>query len=122
MCYATERQLNELGSAVKEQNKARAKQLIDDLRKKIAEKADTAALKSAMDELRGALIVLQQDAQAAAAAAQAASAQAAGAQAGTAQGGGAGFGGGGGDAGSGGRNASRHQDDDDIVDVEVSAA
>ncbi|MBA3993498.1 MAG: molecular chaperone DnaK [Cyanobacteria bacterium DS2.3.42] len=109
MCYATERQLSELGGAVQEHNKARAKQLIDDLRKKIAERADTATLKSAMDELRGALVVLQQDAQSAAAA-QAAR-QTAGANApGSGQ---SGY------AGGANGNAS-HSQDDDIIDVEAA--
>ncbi len=115
MCYAIERQLTELGSFAAEHNKARAQMLVSEVRKKIEEKADTATLKSAMDELRGVLVVLQQDAQSAAA--QTSGAQAAGA--GHSSGAGAHQ-----HAGNGsgtGRNA-RHQEDDDIVDVEVSAA
>jgi hypothetical protein len=104
MCYMVERQLNELGSAVNEQNKAKAKLLVDELRKKIEEKASTATLKSSMDELRGALVLLQQDAAAAQANAQA-----------SAQGG---FGQGRSSSGSG----AHQNNDDDIVDVEVSAA
>ncbi|MCC6977082.1 MAG: molecular chaperone DnaK, partial [Candidatus Melainabacteria bacterium] len=62
LCYAIERQLQESGPAVKEQNKARVQLLISELRKKIEAKASTADLKSSMDELRGAIVVLQQDA------------------------------------------------------------
>ena len=117
MCYMIERQLNELGSSVKEQNKARAKMLIDDLRKKIEEKANTASLKSAMDELRGVLVILQQDA---------AAAQSSASPAGSAQGHPGGFGANawqnGANAGSSNGGGSSKHDDDDIVDVEVSAA
>lgn len=116
MCYMVERQLNELGAAVNEQNKAKAKLLVDELRKKVEEKAGTAALKSTMDELRGALVILQQDA---------AATQAAGAQS-SAHGGGqsAGFGGSQhfGNGGSNGGAKGSSNNDDDIVDVEVSAA
>lgn len=111
MCYMIERQLNEMGPAVKEQNKARAKMLIDELRKKIEEKAETASLKSTMDELRGAFVILQQDA----AAAQSAAAQ------GASQGAGPGAWQSGGASGNSGASSAKH-DDDDIVDVEVSAA
>lgn len=119
MCYMVERQLNELGAAVNEQNKAKAKLLVDELRKKVEEKAGTAALKSTMDELRGALVILQQDA---------AAAQAAGVQSsGHAGGQGAGFGGsqhfnGGPNGNSNGNAKGSSHNDDDIVDVEVSAA
>ncbi len=113
MCYMVERQLNELGSANNEQNKAKAKLLIDSLRKKIEEKSDAASLKSTMDELRGVLVIIQQDAAAAQSTARAGAAHS---------------------AKQGGNNccdsatacsdraSSRHQGDDDIVDVEVSAA
>ncbi len=105
LCYAIERQLQEMGTAVKEQNKARAGMLIAELRKKIEEKASTADLKTAMDELRGVIVVLQQDA---AAAQQAASSQS-------------------NNPGHfnehrGGSANSASRQDDDIVDVEVSAA
>lgn len=105
LCYAIERQLQEMGNAVKEQNKARAQMLVSELRKKIEEKAATADLKSAMDELRGVIVVLQQDA---AAAQQAASPQSANPSQFNEHRGGA------------ANNTSRQ--DDDIVDVEVSAA
>lgn len=106
LCYAIERQLQESGPAVKEQNKARVQLLISELRKKIEAKASTADLKSSMDELRGAIVVLQQDA---ASAQQAAAAQSV-------------------NPGSfheprgGGNGHNNSRQDDDIVDVEVSAA
>ena len=112
MCYMAERQLNELGSAVNEQNKAKAKLLVDELRKKIEEKASTSALKSSMDELRGTLVLLQQDA----AAAQGSAAHGQGASC-------AGAKGWQNSGNTGGANGnSRQHYDDDIVDVEVSAA
>lgn len=119
MCYMVERQLNELGAAVNEQNKAKAKLLVDELRKKVEEKATTAALKSTMDELRGALVILQQDAASAQAAAAQSSAHAGGQS--------AGFGGsqhfnGGPNGNSNGNAKGSSHNDDDIVDVEVSAA
>lgn len=106
LCYAIERQLQESGPAVKEQNKARVQLLISELRKKIEAKASTADLKSSMDELRGAIVVLQQDA---ASAQQAAAAQSVNPGSFHEQRG-----------GGNGHNNSRQ--DDDIVDVEVSAA
>ncbi len=112
MCYMVERQLKEMGSAISEQNRAKAKMLVDSLRKKVEDKSDTESLKSTMDELRGALVIIQQDAAAAQSAAQAGAGRAAA---------------GGNHCGDNAnscssRNASRHQADDDIVDVEVSAA
>lgn len=101
MCYSIDRQLNELGSAVSEENKARVKVLIDRLRNKVESKADTATLKSSMEEIRGALAMLQQEA---AAAQSAGSANRSGKTGGFAN-----------------SNHSQHNDDD-IVDVEVSAA
>jgi molecular chaperone DnaK len=62
MCYMVERQIAELGSAVPAETKSKADLLITDLRKKIEEKADTESLKSLMNDLRGVLIVLQQEA------------------------------------------------------------
>lgn len=101
MCYSIDRQLNELGSAVSEENKARVKVLLDQLRNKVESKADTATLKSSMEEIRGALAMLQQEA---AAAQSAGSANRSGKTGGFAN-----------------SNHSQHNDDD-IVDVEVSAA
>jgi molecular chaperone DnaK len=62
MCYQVEHQLKELGAAVSDGNKSKAEMLVADLRKKIEEKADSEALKNLMNELRGVLVVIQQDA------------------------------------------------------------
>ncbi|HEY9788474.1 MAG TPA: molecular chaperone DnaK [Candidatus Obscuribacterales bacterium] len=62
LCYMVEHQLRELGSKVSEQSKSRAQSLIDDLRKKIQEQADAENLKRLMNDLRGVLITMQQDA------------------------------------------------------------
>ncbi len=62
MCYMVERQLAEAGSAASAENKSKAEMLIADLRKKVEEKAGTDVLKNLMNELRGVLILLQQDA------------------------------------------------------------
>jgi molecular chaperone DnaK len=102
LCYTVEHQLNQLGTAVQQHNRARALMLIDDLRKKVQDKADADTLKAAMNELRGLLVMLQQDATAAQSAQQSAghtdnSAQSAAA-------------------------ASGQSDNDDIIDAEVTAA
>jgi molecular chaperone DnaK len=62
MCYMVERQIADLGAAVSAETKSKAELLISDLRKKIEEKAETEVLKNIMNELRGVLILLQQDA------------------------------------------------------------
>src|SRR5262249_54276222 len=62
MCYMVERQIAELGERVTAANKSKAESLIADLRQKAEQKADTEILKNLMNELRGVLILLQQDA------------------------------------------------------------
>lgn len=62
MCYMVERQIAELGERVSAANKSKAETLIADLRQKAEQKADTEVLKNLMNELRGVLILLQQDA------------------------------------------------------------
>src|SRR5271170_7756557 len=62
MCYQVEHQLKELGAAVSDGTKSRAELLVSELRKKIEEKADSEVIKNLMNELRGVLVVLQQDA------------------------------------------------------------
>jgi molecular chaperone DnaK len=62
MCYQVEHQLKEMGSAVSDANKSKAELLVADLRKKIEDKADSEVLKNLMNELRGVLVVMQQDA------------------------------------------------------------
>jgi molecular chaperone DnaK len=66
--YATERQIKDLGESVSAEAKSKAELLVADIRKKVEEKADSETLKNLMNELRGALVVLQQEAQATASA------------------------------------------------------
>jgi molecular chaperone DnaK len=108
MCYTIERQIAELGSAVSAETKSKAELLIADLRKKIEEKADTESLKSLMNDLRGVLIVLQQDA---------AAKQAASSTAGAAESGHNGSGSNGASGTPSGAGAG-----DDVVDAEVRSA
>ncbi|MDZ4835031.1 MAG: molecular chaperone DnaK [Candidatus Melainabacteria bacterium] len=64
ICYAVERQIRDLGEAVSPGEKSRAEMLVDDLRQKLKDDADLDTLKSIMNELRGALVLLQQAARA----------------------------------------------------------
>jgi Molecular chaperone len=60
ICYAVERQIRELGDRVTPGEKSRAEMLVADLRQKLKDGADMETLKSIMNELRGALVLLQQ--------------------------------------------------------------
>jgi len=60
LCYTVERQIKELGEA-SSTAKSRAEQLITELRQKIEQKAETEAIKSSMNDLRGILVTLQQE-------------------------------------------------------------
>ena len=60
ICYAVERQIKELGDKVSAGEKSRAEMLVSDLRQKLKDGADLDTLKSIMNELRGALVLLQQ--------------------------------------------------------------
>ncbi len=60
ICYAVERQIRELGDRVTAGEKSRAEMLVADLRQKLKDGADMETLKSIMNELRGALVLLQQ--------------------------------------------------------------
>lgn len=60
ICYAVERQIRELGDRVTPGEKARAEMLVADLRQKLKEDADLETIKTIMNELRGALVLLQQ--------------------------------------------------------------
>jgi molecular chaperone DnaK len=66
LCYAAERQLNELGAGLDKNSTSRANMLIGELRKKIADKAGVDSLKSTMSDLGNALQALQQSAASAA--------------------------------------------------------
>ncbi len=60
ICYAVERQIGELGDRVTPGEKARAEMLVTDLRQKLKDGVEMDTLKSIMNELRGALVLLQQ--------------------------------------------------------------
>jgi molecular chaperone DnaK len=60
ICYAVERHVRELGDKVTQGEKARAEMLVTDLRQKLKDGADQETIKSIMNELRGALVLLQQ--------------------------------------------------------------
>jgi len=63
LCYAVERQIREAAAgSVTETNRARSEQLVSDIRQKIEARSDVNALKESMNELRGLLVTLQQDA------------------------------------------------------------
>ena len=108
LCYAVEREVREGGAT--EGNKKRAEELVADMRRKIEARASADELKPLMNDLRGLIVQLQQDA--------AASRQSSGGGAGGASGG---------DAGSGTNGHSHGSDSgstsgagDDIVDAEVT--
>lgn len=61
ICYAVERQIKELGDRVTAGEKSRCEMLVTDLRTKLKdENEDLETIKSIMNELRGALVLLQQ--------------------------------------------------------------
>ncbi|MBS1998817.1 MAG: molecular chaperone DnaK, partial [Cyanobacteria bacterium SZAS LIN-2] len=60
ICYAVERQVKDLGESVTPGEKSRCEMLVTDLRTKLKEEADLETIKSIMNELRGALVLLQQ--------------------------------------------------------------
>ncbi len=60
ICYAVERQVRDLGERVSSGEKARAEMLVADLRQKLKDDADLESVKQIMNELRGALVLLQQ--------------------------------------------------------------
>jgi len=99
LCYTVERQLRELVGKVTSGEKARAEMLVSDLRQKLKDNVDQETLKGIMNELRGAMVILQQ-----------ASARAA-VQAGGNQSDGDG-------TGSANSNATETSGADDVVDVE----
>lgn len=101
MTYAVERQITELGDRVTPANKSRAEQLIADIRQKVEQKAENEALKTLMNDLRGVMTLLQQDA----------SRQPAGATAGSTS-----------SNGDGAGSSSSSAAGEDVIDAEVSSA
>ncbi|MBS1989007.1 MAG: molecular chaperone DnaK [Cyanobacteria bacterium SZAS LIN-3] len=117
ICYAVERQVKDLGESVTPGEKSRCEMLVTDLRTKLKEEADLETIKSIMNELRGALVLLQQ------AAYQRSGGAAGGPGAGDygdGSNGGAGYDGGGYDNGGGGYAAQGSGDD--VVDAEFRAS
>ncbi|HEY9760868.1 MAG TPA: molecular chaperone DnaK [Oculatellaceae cyanobacterium] len=60
ICYSVERHIRDLGDRVTAGERARAEMLVEDLRQKLKDDADQETIKSIMNELRGALVLLQQ--------------------------------------------------------------
>jgi molecular chaperone DnaK len=111
ICYSVERHIRDLGDKVTSGEKARAEMLVSDLRQKLKDDADQETIKSIMNELRGALVILQQ-----AAAPHAHEPEGQGAE----HGGGA-YGGGEGGANGGGEGYSAEAGDE-VVDAEFRAS
>jgi molecular chaperone DnaK len=109
-CYLVEHQLKEGGDKVKETNRARAQMLISELRQKLEGAASQDQIKSSTADLRALLPMIQQDIASAANTAEATNASQG--QQGAATG----------RTGSNGAGSSAASSDDDIVDVEVTAA
>lgn len=61
LCYAVERQIREIGNN-KSASAQRAEMLVSDLRQKLKEEADHEVIQQLMNDLRGLLVLLQQDA------------------------------------------------------------
>lgn len=69
MCYGVERQLRELGDKVKSDNRMKAEEIMGKMRTKLAEsEIDQEGIKSLMNDLRGVIVLIQQDEDAARAA------------------------------------------------------
>jgi len=106
ICYAVERHIRELGDRVTAGEKSRAEMLVADLRQKLKDDADQETVKTIMNELRGALVLLQQAA----------------AQRGGEPNGGGGGGEGGENGGDGGYGAGFTGSGEDVVDAEFHAS
>lgn len=102
ICYAVERHIRELGDRVTAGEKSRAEMLVADLRQKMKDDADQETVKQIMNELRGALVLLQQAA--------------------SARGGGPVEGGEGGNGGDGGWTGGFADSGEDVVDAEFRAS
>jgi molecular chaperone DnaK len=121
LCYSVERQIRELGDKVTPGTKSRAEMLVGELRQKLKEDADMESYKTLMNDLRGVLVIVQQEAHQAGArepvGAGAGGAGGFGGEAGgfdgAAGGGAGGFGGGAGGGFGGGGGGG-----DDVVDAE----
>ncbi len=112
LCYSVERQLREFGDSVSASEKSRAEMLVGELRQKLKDEAEAEEVKNLMNELRGALVLLQQ--------ASATAREPVGAGAGSStESGGTSYGSGSGSSsGSGGSSSGG----DDVVDAEFRAS
>jgi molecular chaperone DnaK len=108
LCYAVERQVREMGDR-KTGSAQRAEMLVSELRQKLKEEAEADEISQLMNDLRGLLVILQQDAQTMREPVGSATGGAAGGAAG-------GFAEGGGAAQGGGYTSS--SSGDDVVDAE----
>ncbi len=105
LCYTVERQMKDAGDALTSGNRNKAESLIADIRLKIEQRADSETLKPLLEELRGVIVLISQDAQR----------QPAGARTGGA--------GGEAEAGSGAADSSSgsgKKGDDDIIDADIA--
>ncbi|HEY9712534.1 MAG TPA: molecular chaperone DnaK [Chroococcales cyanobacterium] len=105
MCYGVERQLGDAGSHVSEGTRHRAEQLIGNIRQKIESRSDIDGLKSLMNELRGLIVTIDQEANAGRSASAA----------------GSGNGSTGTDEQSGSSSSSSSTDADDVVDADITS-
>jgi molecular chaperone DnaK len=63
LCYTVERQMTDAGDALTSANRNKAESLIADIRLKIDQRADSETLKPLLEELRGVIVLISQDAQ-----------------------------------------------------------
>ncbi|MGH9551609.1 MAG: Hsp70 family protein, partial [Terriglobales bacterium] len=62
LCYQVEREMREAGESLSASNRTKAETLIGDIRVKIEQRSDAETVKNLMNELRGVLVEIQQDA------------------------------------------------------------
>ena len=102
LCYSVEREIREGGST--DSNKTRAEELVAEMRRKIESRASADELRPLMNDMRGLIVQLQQDA---AASRQSGATSGAGAESGT-------------NGSTEGKSGSTSEAGDDIVDAEVT--
>lgn len=118
LCYAVERHVRELGDKGSSGTKARAEMLVSDVRQKLKSEEDIDNLKPLLNDLRGVLVLLQQESyEAGDKEAVGAGATAGGGFGGAEAGAGGGFGG----SNDGGFSSST-SGNDDVVDAEFRAS
>lgn len=62
LCYQLEREIREAGDRISPANKTKADELIQTIRSKVEARADAETMKQLMNDLRGVLVLIQQDA------------------------------------------------------------